>query len=279
MIDVVIQIYGKPWQTLCTLKSLMLHSGKHIDNIYFITEKEQPYNDSIEFIKQYFNNLICFTPQEFHHYTFKFTGDYSNESSRYSIRYQYGIEKSDKRHVFITHNDILYTGDIVGDMLSKIGDAVGIGLIGMCWNCSMNKAGICNTLLFDGFKLTYNKVLDVLEKYPTIRKYTIDKENPMPLPECRLNEFPCLINREISVNECKPKGDTLPFGYFGIDIGCQWFRSLFLKGYKFKTYDIGIFSTHGYYAQYPAGYPITLNERLYYKSEAMAKEYYEKNFQ
>jgi hypothetical protein len=35
-VDVVIHVYGKPWQTLCTLKSLMKHSGKHIDKIFFV---------------------------------------------------------------------------------------------------------------------------------------------------------------------------------------------------------------------------------------------------
>ncbi len=35
-VDVVINVYGKPWQTLCTLKSLMFHSGKHIDKIFLI---------------------------------------------------------------------------------------------------------------------------------------------------------------------------------------------------------------------------------------------------
>ena len=41
-VDVVISVYGKPWQTLCTLKSLMMHSGEHIDKIFLIKEKNQP---------------------------------------------------------------------------------------------------------------------------------------------------------------------------------------------------------------------------------------------
>ena len=47
-VDVVIHVYGKPWQTLCTLKSLMKHSGKHIDKIFFVKEPNQPYGDNIE---------------------------------------------------------------------------------------------------------------------------------------------------------------------------------------------------------------------------------------
>ena len=38
-VDVCINVFGKPWQTLCTLKSLMKHSGDKIDKIYFIKEK------------------------------------------------------------------------------------------------------------------------------------------------------------------------------------------------------------------------------------------------
>lgn len=33
-IDVCINAYGKPWQTLCTLKSLMKHSSEHISLKY-----------------------------------------------------------------------------------------------------------------------------------------------------------------------------------------------------------------------------------------------------
>ena len=36
-VDVIVHAYGKPWQTLCTLKSLMSHSGEHIDNTAWAT--------------------------------------------------------------------------------------------------------------------------------------------------------------------------------------------------------------------------------------------------
>jgi hypothetical protein len=38
IVDVIINVYGKPWQTICTLKSLIKHSGNHIDKIYLIEE-------------------------------------------------------------------------------------------------------------------------------------------------------------------------------------------------------------------------------------------------
>jgi len=55
-IDVVINVYGKPWQTLCTLKSLMINSGHHIDKIFLIKESEQPYSEDIDWIFDYFDN-------------------------------------------------------------------------------------------------------------------------------------------------------------------------------------------------------------------------------
>ena len=54
-VDVCINVYGKPWQTLCTLKSLMQHSGHHIDKIYLIKEHRQPYHEKIDFIFKFFS--------------------------------------------------------------------------------------------------------------------------------------------------------------------------------------------------------------------------------
>ena len=64
-VDVIINVYGKPWQTLCTLKSLMKHSGNHIDKIYFIEEREQPYKSNVNDILKYFDNIIHFIPEKY----------------------------------------------------------------------------------------------------------------------------------------------------------------------------------------------------------------------
>jgi hypothetical protein len=39
IVDVARQVYGKTYQTLVALKTLMLHSGKYIDRIYFEISK------------------------------------------------------------------------------------------------------------------------------------------------------------------------------------------------------------------------------------------------
>jgi len=270
-IDVCINIYGKPWQTLCTLKSLMKHSGYIIDKIYAIVEKSQPYNENVDWIFEHFDNVIKYTPSQY--IFFKTSVDNNSEEDRLSVRHQYGFEKSDKKYIFITHNDVLYTEDIIGNMLQEIGDSIGIGEIGQCWNCPAKEANLCSGEKFYEWNPTYDEVISL--KLPHIRTNinNIDKINPKPLPECRLNEWACLINKELSNRETYPNGDTPFFGVLGMDSGIPWFKSLHLKGYTFKDYRKSFI--HTYWANNAGGYVVQLNESLYIKSEEVAKEYYE----
>ena len=52
-VDVVIQVYGKPWQTLCTLESLMAHSQQWINKIYLTEEAKHPFGDNIDLVFEY----------------------------------------------------------------------------------------------------------------------------------------------------------------------------------------------------------------------------------
>lgn len=282
-VDVIINVYGKPWQTLCTLKSLTLHSGKHIDKIYFIEEREQPYDDNVKWVLNEFDNVVHYTPSA---YSFLprmgNMGDLTNPDNRYCFRYQYGIENSDKKHVFILHNDILFTGDIIGEMLSEIGDNIGIGEIGMCHNCPCSTAGVCNGEKFNDYNPKAKDIDFYINKFPPTRgaQFTnaVNWEKLMPLPECRLNEFACLINREICIKENTPNGKLTFFGdYTTLDLATSWFREFYLKGYKFKHYNIYKTSYHGYFAD-EAGYPTQLSQEKYIESEIKAKKYYEENF-
>ncbi len=279
-VDVIVNVYGKPWQTLCSLKSLIKHSGEHIDKIYFIEERQQPYNDDVKWVLNEFDNVIHYIPNSYNFLPRMATGgDLSIKENRYGFRYQFGIENSDKKHVFIMHNDILFTGDIIGKMLVEIGNSAGIGSIAQCWNCPAKSAGVCNGEKFNDFNPTYEQVIDLCRKFPPARGNqfvsTINRLRPMPLPECRVNEFACLINREISIKESFPNGDSAFFGdYTTLDLATSWFRDLYLKGHKFKNYDISETSNHGYFAN-NAGYPTQLDQQKYIESEINAKNYYE----
>jgi hypothetical protein len=284
IVDVIINVYGKPWQTICTLKSLIKHSGNHIDKIYLIEENQQPYDANINQVLTYFNNIVHYKPEKYQFLPNKQSvGDLSIPENRYVFRYQYGIENSDKKYVFITHNDILYTNDIIGDMLNEIDDSIGIGSIGQCWNCPCNSAGVCDGEKFNTYNPNVKDIDFYIKKYPPGRGNqfinNINWDNLKPLPECRLNEFACLINREIAQKESVTStGEVYFFGsYDGIDLACNWFRELYLKGYTFKNYNIGLSSVHGYYSNNTAGYPTQLDVIKYNESERFAKEYYNKN--
>jgi len=272
-VDVIINVYGKPWQTLCTLKSLEKKSGEYIDKIFLIKEKEQPYNENIDWIFDKLNNVEVYTPN-----LYSFTShnvNYNSENERFKIRYQYGFERSDKKFIFITHNDVLYCGDIISDMLSKIGDSIGIGEIGQCWNCPAKSNGLCSGEKFYEWNPNYEDILKFKLPHVRTRIEDINKKNPKPMPECRLNEWSCLINRESSNKETFPNGNTPFFGQYGIDLGVPWFKSLHNKGYTFVDYRKNFIHT---YWSTTSGYPTQLNKELYDISENNAKEYFEKNF-
>jgi hypothetical protein len=271
-VDVIINVYGKPWQTLSTLKSLLKHSKQHIDKIFLIKEKQQPNNENVTWIYDYFDNLIVYEPN-----TYSFVSssiDYKNENDRFKVRYQYGFEKSDKKFVFVTHNDVLYTGDIIGDMLNLIGENLSVGQIGQCWNCPAKSNNLCSGEIFNEVDISYD-VLYTLS-YPHVRTQIsmIDKNNPKPLPECRMNEWSCLINREIVMKECKPLGDVSLFGEYGLDLGTKWFREMYLKGYKFIDYRKNFI--HCFWSD-SSGYDTQRNIDKYKKSELNAANYYNQN--
>jgi hypothetical protein len=275
-VDVVISVYGKPWQTLCTLKSLTIHSGKHIDKIFLIREKEQPYNESIEWIYKYFDNIIPYTPKKFLGHKNNKNFNIGDETDRFTVRHQYGFEKSDKKFIFITHNDVLYTENIIGNMLNNIANSVGIGQIGQCWNCPAFSDGLCSGEKFYEWNPTIGELHSF--KLPHIRTTidNIDYENVKPMPECRLNEWACLINREMSNSETYPNNDTPFFGIFGLDSGTPWFRSLYFKNYKFIDYRKDFI--HGYWSEIQSGYQTQLNKQSYINAEKNAKKYFLKHY-
>ena len=297
LVDVAINVCGKPYQTLYTLKSLMKYSGKWIDKIYFQEEKHHPYGDEVKWILSEFDNLIHYTPEEFYGIAaFEISkSQMETYEKRCNIRYQYGIETSDKKYIFITHNDILYTGDIIGGMMEQVDGYTGIGLIGQCWNCSGFTSGNCDGNRFDKVNYTYEEVEEMMRSFPPARHHyfyqQINKERPMPLPECRLNEFACIINREDTMKECYPNGTVRLFGGMEIlDTGCAWFKDMYEKGYKFKNYDINKDSIHGEFSHissrfyednkefFVSGNHTMLDEKAHHKAEELAKEYYEQNF-
>jgi hypothetical protein len=284
IVDIAIQVYGKPYQTLAALKTLMLHSGEHIDKIYFILEKKQPYNSDFDFVLKQFSNIIHFIPKRFLFITPSDRQRYGDEDYRHSLRYQYAWEKTDKEYLFITHNDTVYHGDIVGEMLKIMHNDkyAGTGLIGQCWNCPAFFANECNGDKYSEYNPSYEEVMRLIRQiYPKRGKQfisSIDIKCPMPLPECRLNEFACLINLKKIKKEIIPYGVIDPFGtYIGIDLATSWFRDLCLKGYKFRNLNVAKYCKHGW-GKFLSGHLTLLSRHYYDKAEKRALIYLEEKF-
>lgn len=289
-IDVCINVYGKPYQTLVTLKSLLNHSGHLIDKIYFIEERSQPEDYNYNFIKESLNysNLERYVPK---HYLWVNHTDLNRvkkqKDYRMSLRYQYGLENTNKKYLLIIHNDVLFNDDIVFKFLNEIDNSFTIGHIGQCWNCPMKYEGICDSDLLQtnlDNKMDYDKLTFIINKYPNTRtsifgKNFLNKENPFPMPECRVNEWCTLINVEYYRNETIPHGNIVPFGgYFGLDISDKWFRQMVDKGYSFKHINIYDYCTHAYFSENGNGHSSDRNTTIYNNCEQKAKIFFETNY-
>ncbi len=93
-VDVAINVYGKPYETLVALKTLMLHSGRHIDKIYFIFEKTQPFGHTVSdfnFVIKNFDNIECFVPEHFLFISSTDRSRYHDKDHKFSLRYRYAF--------------------------------------------------------------------------------------------------------------------------------------------------------------------------------------------
>ena len=196
-VDVAISVYGKPYQTAVTLMSLLKYSGQHIAKIYFIMEKKQPHNSNFDPLLGKLGKIaevhrpfffLWYYPMK--HLKFMLRAD----KFRHSVRYQYAWEKSDKKYLFITHNDMLYSADIIKYYLDNIENNMGIGTVGMCWNCSAYYAKLCDGDRYLSFRPTPEEYAEIIVNYPhprnKINSRFLNKNKPWPLPECGLTNGP-----------------------------------------------------------------------------------------
>ncbi|WP_045213794.1 hypothetical protein [Desulfonatronovibrio magnus] len=253
-IDCVINVCQKPFQTALTLYSLLKHSAQHIDKIYFIEENVQragyvPVDHSLV-LSELKERIVYFQPK---HFLYRSTANkdlLKDRDYRYSIRYQYGWEKSDKKFIFLTHNDCYYKGDVIGLLLESIGNNIAAGEIGQCWNCPARQLNKCEPDNYQDYKPSLAELKQIyaargIKKRP-YHKPRFGHEfriNSWPLPECRLNEWAALINLKKARKITAPFGRAFPFGAYRLagenilDIGVGWFRDISQMGFSCKNVD------------------------------------------
>ncbi len=275
-VDVAVVAYGKPYQTAVSLLTLLKHSGEWIDKIYFVEEKKQPESVDFKFITEKLGDRVIYYKPYFWFWVSRVSKTLQMfRPYRQSIRYQYAWEKTDKDYLLIMHNDMYFTGDLVGEYLKGIGDHTGIGKIGQCWNCPAFSANVCDGDSYTQFRPQYDDVLELSAKYPGARsdiyKEFIDPARPWPLPECRLNEYVALINMSKARNATVPLGKAAPFGVLNvIDIGVEWFADLNNAGHTFANFDYDPFAIHSWVSLKNAGHAALFDKDLYRHEEAVA---------
>ncbi|MDR2605046.1 MAG: hypothetical protein LBC55_06820, partial [Desulfovibrio sp.] len=158
---------------------------------------------------------------------------------------------------------VLIKADIIGALLGKIGDGFAAGSIGQCWNCpaadaeTARLAGFaspCSPDAYADFRPDFVGLEALYDAALTtgrfVRPYRLGwdehyRDCAWPLPECRVNEWGCLVDVEQTRPLVIPEGDILPFGAYeqcgpiALDIAVSWFRELNRRGLRAYHVDTG----------------------------------------
>jgi hypothetical protein len=297
-VDVSIAFYGKPYQAIVTIKTLIKQSGQYIDKIYLSRERRQPHNDYIGIFKivDYFKNDpdVRLVVQHPHHHLGLGVQDLERAAKdkrwRHSIMYQYALETTDKKYLCIMHNDMLYHGDMIHEMLKKFDEGpenlVGVGSIGQCWSCPAGPdwGNKCDSVAFNAYVPTKEEALELASSHATPRRelqmQVITKGRTHMLPECRLNEYCALIDVEKYRKETVPNGPIGCYGgnWGGIDTATIWSHDMYRKGYTFQHLRLEDYTRHAPFDSTGSGTQANDSSSIYFNAEKNAAAYIEEHF-
>lgn len=273
-IDVAVNIFAKPFRSSLALLSLVRQCGPHIGKLWLQFEPVGIKYDQIpayciyEYIRE--NDLAQCEASQPEIWLAREAADEAllrDKKRRMNLRYECAFENSKAPLLFLMHNDIYLIKDLLGPMRQVMGDAFAIGHVGQCWNCPAANAGLmaevmgsppCSSATYLDVRPDHKQLLALYakarEKDKFCRPYKLDTGEfairPWPLPECRVNEWACLINMEkarpltIPHGEAWPPGAYRACGEFNLDIGVAWFRDLHAKGAAARHFDIYPYLKH-----------------------------------
>jgi hypothetical protein len=293
--DVCVTYYGKPHQTIISILTLLQHSRKHINKIFITVEKKQPfglYGDVYQVIQR-IEPLIpidLYYPKYFYDLDdLDYERAQREDDFRWSIPYQYALEKSDMDFLFIMHNDMVFHKDMIGEMLPSFEGnekLAGTGSIGQCWSCPGYSAGLCHGSRFHEYVPTKDEAIALHQKYDTARKVkdlkVIETGRVHPMPECRLNEYACLIKLHAYRKTTLPGGSNVCFGGnwggYTADLGTGWFYQMVNQGFQFKHFVLEDFAIHSKFNPVGQGIQANTKKDNYLKSEKNARQFLIENF-
>ena len=301
-IDVNIAFYGKPYQTIVTIESLMRHSGQHIDKIYLSRERKQPHGDwvGIHKIIDVFRdrtidghkiNLVVTYP---YHFLGLGVHDYERARTdavfRKSIMFQYALETTDKKYMCIMHNDMFFYGDILGEMLKMFANSpanvAGIGSIGQCWGCPAGPdwGNVCHPEKYEQYIPSQEEAIALQEAQPNIRQalnlQVLRSGRVHPLPECRLNEYCALIDVAMYRENTLPGGTIGCYGgvWDGTDLATVWSHDMYQRGFRFRHITLEKYVQHAFFNETGSGTTSNSNADNYFQAEKNAEKYIVENY-
>ncbi len=263
MCDVAVNIFAKPYQTSLSILSLLKMCRQHIRCLWLQFEPAGSRFDNISpytiawYLKE--TGLVpmrIFQPEIWFDCRVAERSRLSEDAYRFGLRFEYALEQSDARFLYLMHNDVFILKDVLGAMLQAIGDAFAIGPLGQCWNCPASSETVtrsvlqrapCTPTTYMSFRPGFTELAALYARADTLnlfrRSYTdgLDPhflQQPWPLPECRVNEWSCLVNLEKTRAYTIPFGEALPIGAYEqcgshtLDIGVSWFRSMHTHGLR-----------------------------------------------
>ncbi|MGW8133503.1 hypothetical protein ACWGWX_27500, partial [Klebsiella pneumoniae] len=250
-VDVIIQSFKKPELLFYTLLSLKKHSEQHIHTIWINDDSD---NDSVmdfyksEIFQKALEPWVIMTRKNTQRGGWWFTPvkglypSYLGKTKRiiYSIRakikgtgfqllrsnsrYQWGLDSTDKKFVFIIHDDIEFYQDVLGLMINKVRSMSKPGIVGdlgQCWRCEYSSAG-CTPYKVD------NGILPS-PAWPDIEPTMNGHRWP-----CRINEWCCLLSKD-AADYIERKHKVLYGSYDNHgDISAYWFALLNREHYEFS---------------------------------------------
>lgn len=273
-IDVAVNVFAKPYATSLSILSLLRQSGQHVGRLWLQFEPMGVQYDALpayciaKYVEEkHLAACVISQPKGWGTRNSFTKTELADPEIRQMVRYQHAFEHSDARLLFLMHNDVLVFRDILGAMGEALGEAFAIGQLGQCWNCPASHADLTRSVLgrepclpgkYENFQLDPQELQTLYKAAQDrdifVRPYALQSGGfdvqPWPLPECRINEWACLLDLEKTRKFCIPFGPDYPpgayrsCGEYNLDIGVAWFRAMHARGFAAKNFDLKQYMKH-----------------------------------
>ena len=170
---------------------------------------------------------------------------------KYDIRYQYALEHTDKKYLFVIHDDVQFyqnVPEVFLNTFSQNPELTIVGDLGQCWRCHFG--AFCNpTDIVNGkrpsvwWPYTPNDKIENPADYNPKQGYQF---------ACRINEWCCMLDVKKALEVTEKSRVFIGNAYPHADTAAYWFAEAVRLGYKFT--DPLLESRDAYYKHQWQGY-------------------------